>query len=151
MRAINHALTGAIIGFAVSEPIMALPAAVASHYICDAIPHFGAGLPNAQELRSKLFRDLLYIDALLCVGLVMILAGLKPMHWPLAVLCAFAAAAPDFLSFNRYVHTLQHRKWRGNAYSNFASSIQWFERPVGAAVEVAWFIGATILLLPFLR
>lgn len=151
MRAINHALTGAVIGFAIGEPLLAVPVAVASHYVCDAIPHFGLNLPMAQELGGKLFRNLLYLDVVLCFGLVVILAVLQPQHWLLAAVCAFAAAAPDLLSINRYRAVLRHRPWQGNAYSRFAHNIQWFERPVGAVVEVAWFAAAIALLWPFLR
>lgn len=151
MRAINHALTGAFIGLTVSEPLLAVPLAVASHYVCDAIPHYGRNLPETQELRSKLFRNLLYIDAVLCFGLVVLLGWLRPQHWLLAAVCASAAAAPDWLSFNRYWAVRRHRPWHGNRYSRFASGIQWFERPIGAVVEVAWFIAMLIMIDPFIR
>jgi hypothetical protein len=151
MRAINHALTGSVIGLVVSEPLLAVPAAVLSHYACDALPHFGMNLPPSQELRSRLFRNLLYLDVVLCVGLVAVIAALRPDHWVLAAGCAFAAAAPDWLSFNRYRSALKHRPWRSTAYSRFATSIQWFERPIGAFVEVVWFGAGIALLLPFLH
>jgi hypothetical protein len=150
VRAINHALTGAIIGLTVTEPLIAVPLAVASHYVCDAIPHYGANLPNDQELRSKLFRNLLYIDTVLCFVLVIVLAVWQPAYWLLAAICAFAAAAPDWLSFNRYWAVRRHRVWHNNnVYYRFAKGIQWFERPIGAVVEVAWFTGCIALLLPF--
>ena len=151
MRAINHALTGAVIGLTITEPLIAVPAAVVSHYVCDMIPHFGLNQPMDRELRSKPFRNLLYLDAVLCLGLVGVLAALRPQHWLLAAVCAFAAAAPDLMSFNRYQAVLRHRPWHGNVYSRFAHGIQWFERPVGAVVEVAWFAAAIALLWPFLR
>jgi hypothetical protein len=151
MRAINHALTGSIIGLAVGKPVLALPLALVSHFVCDVIPHYGAGLSEAQTLRSKWFRNLIYIDAVLCVGLVVVLAVSRPAHWPLAVACAFAATAPDLLSVNRYIRIRQHRPWQGNAYSRFASRIQWFERPIGVVVEVMWFIAGAVLLDVFLR
>jgi hypothetical protein len=151
MRAINHALTGAVIGLAVSEPVVAIPLAVLSHYICDVIPHYGRGLTQAQELRSDFFRNLIYIDAVLCLGLVVILGVARPVHWPLAVACAFAAAAPDFLSINRYIRVRYNRSWRPGRYSRFAAGIQWFERPIGAVVETAWFVACIVLLMPFLR
>ncbi len=151
MRSINHALTGAIIGLVVSEPVVAVPAAVLSHFICDAIPHYGAGLPNNEELKTPLFRKLLYVDTLLCVGLVAILAVLRPERWLLAAVCAFAAASPDLLSLNRYIRVKAHRPWRASMYAKFAHGIQWFERPIGAVVEIAWFIAGLIIVIPFLR
>lgn len=151
MRAINHALTGSIIGLIVAEPLAAIPLAVLSHYVCDVIPHFGRQLSVGEELRSNFFRNLLYADAVLCFGLVAVLAVVRPVHWPLAVVCAFAAAAPDFLSANRYMRIRSHRPWHAGRYSHFAAAIQWFERPIGAVVEVAWFIAGIVLLAPFLH
>src|SRR6185312_15169785 len=96
MRAINHALTGSLIGLIIGEPAIAVPAAVASHFILDAIPHYDE-VPakptlkmKEQWLRTAKFRRLLYADALLCLGLVALLAARAPAHWLLASICAFA-------------------------------------------------------------
>ena len=150
MRAINHVLTGALIGFVVVEPVAAIPLAVASHYVCDVIPHHGYTTNKNKQLRTTAFRNSLYIDAALCFGLVLILATSQPVHWLLAGVCAFAAAAPDLLSINHYLKVLARKSWRPNLYSRFATGIQWFERPVGAVVEVAWLIAAVSLLQPFI-
>ncbi len=151
MRAINHALAGALIGLMVSQPEIALIAAVVSHYICDAIPHYGSSAAGVTELKSRAFRDSLYADAVACFVLVVVLAVLHPRHWFLAAVCAFMAAAPDFFSINRFLAVRQGKKWRPNAYSKFASGIQWFERPIGGVVEVAWFVATVCLLVPLVR
>ncbi len=151
MRAINHALTGTLIGLTIGEPLIAIPVAFLSHFVCDAIPHYGSSLTDKEEIRSRLFRRLLYADVILCGGLVWLLYIRQPIYWQLAALCAFAAASPDWLSFNRYVRVNAHKQWRPSTYAKFATSIQWFERPIGAVVEAAWFIAATILLAPFLH
>ncbi len=155
MRAINHALTGAIIGLAIGEPLIAVPAAVASHFVMDAIPHHGdSGNQKArlEMVRSNFFRQLLYADAFLCFCLVLLLATNRPAHWFLAAVCAFAAAAPDLLSFNLYRRALSGKGLQPRTlYGKFASKIQWFERPIGAVVEVTWFVAALLFLLPFLR
>jgi hypothetical protein len=148
MRAINHALTGAIIGLVVGESILAAPLAVVSHFIGDAIPHHGTG---EASLKTAWFRRAIYIDALLCFGLVVVLALAQPLHWQLAAVCAFLAAAPDFLSINHVIKARRNQKWKPNLYGKFAKGIQWFERPVGAAVEIAWFIAAAAILVPLLR
>jgi hypothetical protein len=151
MRAINHALTGAVIGLTISEPVMAVPAALASHYICDIIPHYGPRKRGVAMLCSAKFRWLLIADAILCVGLVLWLVISRPFNWPLAVICAFLAAAPDLLAINRYRRALTHKPWKASWYSKFAVGIQWYERPPGAVVEIAWFIAVMIVLLPFLK
>ncbi len=151
MTAINHALTGAVIGLVVGEPLIALPAAFASHYLCDALPHFGVNVPENIKLKSRAFRDYLVAEAALCFLLVVCLAVFQPQHWFLAALCAFVAASPDFASANRYFKIRGDLPWQPSFYTAFANSIQWFERPIGALVEGAWFIAALIILVPFLR
>ncbi len=151
MRAINHAVTGAVIGLTISEPVVAIPMAVVSHYVCDALPHFGPRHRGVTMMRSTWFHWALITDALFCFGLVLWLVISRPLSWPLAVICAFLAAAPDLLAINRYRHALNQTVWKPNWYSRFAVKIQWFERPSGAIVEMAWFIAALIILVPFLR
>ncbi|PIZ62906.1 hypothetical protein COY17_01640 [Candidatus Saccharibacteria bacterium CG_4_10_14_0_2_um_filter_52_9] len=151
MRAVNHALTGALIGLTVAEPAVAVPAAVVSHYICDVIPHYGSSQKGDTSLRASSFRSGLYIDAALCLGIVVLLAVRQPSHWLLAAVCAFAAAAPDLLSANRYFKVVARKRWQPNLYSRFATGIQWFERPIGAVVETAWLVATIIILWPFIR
>jgi small-conductance mechanosensitive channel len=151
MRAINHALTGAFIGLAVAEPVVAIPAAIASHFVLDAIPHHGSQKNNLKVLRSKTFRSTLYADALLCALLVIVLAGQRPFSWFLGAICAFLAAAPDFVWYKRYKRANDHKTWRPGWFERWASDIQWFQRPIGWLVEVAWFIAGVIVVVPFLR
>lgn len=150
MTAINHALTGTVIGLLVGQPLVAVPAAVASHYVCDVLPHFGTGLPARTVIRTNRFRDYLIVEAGLCFLLVVCLASFRPEHWLLAAICAFAAAAPDLLSINRYLKMRRGLKWQPGRYSNFAHRIQWFERPIGAVVEAAWSVAAIIIIIPFI-
>lgn len=150
MTATNHALTGAIIGLVVGQPLLAVPAAVASHFICDALPHFKSNLPDKVMLKTKGFRNYLIVDASLCVLLVAILAIFQPQHWLLASVCAFAATSPDLLWINKYLRIRRGKSWQRNSFAKFAGGIQWFQRPIGAVVEVAWFIAAIIILVPFL-
>ena len=151
MTATNHALTGALIGLVIGEPLLAIPAAVVSHFVCDALPHYGSALPSEKLLKTNRFRNYLIVEALLCASLVLVLALVRPEHWLLASFCAFAAASPDFLWIPRYIQTRSGQKWRPNPFSVFAIRIQWFQRPVGAVVEIAWFTGGIALLLPSLR
>jgi hypothetical protein len=151
MRAINHALTGTIIGLTVSQPVIALPAALASHFICDMIPHHGSQEDNPAAIRSKLFRNTLYADAGLCLILVLTLAIVRPRDWLLAACCAFVAASPDLLFVKRYLLTIRHKTWKPSAVVKWAIDIQWFQRPIGAVVEIAWFAAALIILIPLLK
>jgi hypothetical protein len=149
VTATNHALTGAIIGLVVGQPLLAVPAAVGSHFICDALPHFKFNLPDKVLLKTRGFRNYLIVDASLCVLLVICLAVFQPQHWLLASVCAFASTSPDLLWINKYLKIRHGKSWKRNSFAKFASGIQWFQRPIGAVVEVAWFAAAIIILVPF--
>ncbi len=151
MTATNHALTGAVIGLVVGEPLVAVPAALVSHFICDMIPHFGSNSAPKVRLKTNGFRNYLIVDASLCILLVLCLAVFRPDHWLLASVCAFVATSPDLLWINKYLKIRRGQHWKRNAYEKFAGDIQWFERPIGAVVEVAWFVAAAIIIIPFLR
>ena len=150
MTAINHALTGALIGLVVGQPAVAIPAALVSHFVCDALPHYDSE-PKGARVGQPYFRRYLLTEAVLCLLLVIILVSVRPVHWQLAVACAFVAASPDLFWINRYRAISQHRAWKPNAFLRFTDRIQWFAQPIGGVVEVAWFVGAVILLVPFLR
>lgn len=147
MRAINHALTGAAIGLSVANPMVAGVAALVSHFICDAIPHFGLG---QNYIKTKGFRNLLVVDTLLCVWLVVLLFIVHPWNWLSAAMCAFIATAPDLLWFGKYRSRLKNRQQKPNLFMRFAKNIQWFERPSGAVVEVVWFVGFASILASLL-
>ena len=152
MRAINHALTGAVIGLAIPTPLLAVPLAFVSHFICDAIPHHGTSNPSDTHVASKKFAIELLLDAVACLILVLLLAIVQPTNWLLAAVCAFLAASPDLFTMPAYIRVRRGggMKDKQNTYTKFAKAIQWFERPIGAVVEIAWFIATTAILLIYL-
>jgi hypothetical protein len=151
MTATNHAMTGALIGLVIGQPLIAIPAAVVSHFVCDALPHYASDMPQEQLHASKGFHNYLMIEAFLCFLLVVTLAVVRPENWLLAAVCAFAAAAPDFLWVPKYLKRRTGHEWQPNRFSRFAADIQWFQKPIGVWVEAAWFVGCATLILPFLR
>jgi hypothetical protein len=147
MTATNHALTGAAIGLISGQPLIAIPLAILSHYVLDAIPHYEPkDIDN--RLNSHFFRNYLILEVLFCFLIVVVLAVSQPAYWPLAAVCAFLAAAPDFFWINFYLKKRSGQPWRPNKYSRFAVKIQWFAKPIGAIVEVVWFaVMAGVILL----
>lgn len=141
MRAINHALTGAIIGVASGNPWVVVPAAVASHFVLDAIPHHNTA---KGDMDAAIFNLMLVIDGLLCVGLVGLLAVWQPAHWQLAAFGAFLATSPDFMWIPGYLRARHHQNQiAGRGILKFHGRIQWFQRPIGGFVEIAWFGAAS--------
>jgi hypothetical protein len=145
MTATNHALTGAIIGTLLVNPLVAVPLAVVAHFALDAIPHFGRG---AEAMKDTTFAKMLLADATLCVILAGIIAIAHPTHWPWTIVAAFACTSPDLMWAKRYLSAKKSGtvpKPKGPLQA-FHSKIQWFERPIGAVVEIAW-AGAAIFIL----
>lgn len=148
MIAINHALTGAIIGVVIPNPMAAL-LAVGSHFVLDAIPHFG---DDDRRIKDMSFVVQLCVDAFLCGVLVLILFGASGSAAWLPAICAFLAASPDFMWMPDYLRIRRGMKPRGksNLIMKFHSRIQWFQRPVGAFVEIAWFVAMAAVLANFI-
>jgi hypothetical protein len=150
MTAINHSLTGALIGLTVANPLIAIPLAITSHFVLDTVPHFGYKYKDKRGIKLS-FIVYLFVEAFLCAALVGLLVLNKPIHWPLAVICAFLAASPDFLSFNKFYKNLKGLPWKPGLYAKFASGIQWFERPIGAVIEAVWLASMIFCVSIFLH
>jgi hypothetical protein len=145
MTATNHALTGATIGLLVGDAFLAVPVAFMSHFVLDAIPHYGSN-GDQNFIKTTAFKRVLFVDALICLVIVSVIIGLKPHNWLLACVCAFLATSPDLLWINSFTKLNRGKKWQPSAYSKFAKVIQWFEKPIGAVVELSWAIAAIIVL-----
>lgn len=150
MTAPNHALTGTLIGLTVGNPWLALPLALASHFICDAIPHYGAG---QQAIATKRFQQQLIVEALVCASIVLILAFLQPQHWVVGAVAAFVATSPDFMWINKFRRAQSGKPQlvKQAFILRFHAWIQWFERPSGAIVEIAWLTAMLVFLIPLVR
>jgi hypothetical protein len=150
VRAINHALTGAILGLALANPV-ALPLAVVSHYVMDGLPHHDWHNP---DFKSLSYRIVLLVDVLLCVALTVVITLKHPADWWVVVLSAFLAASPDFMWLGDFFST---RGWqpqsvkRRHAAVRLHAWVQWFHKPLGLVVEAAWALAAIIVLVILLK
>lgn len=144
MTATNHALTGAVIGLAVRQPLLALPIAFLSHFVLDALPHFGS-----KHLRPSQHRFVYYLaaEAGACAAVVLTLAILHPTGWFVATLCAFLATSPDFMWVGEFLAARKGQKQppRRHPLVRFHSVIQWYQKEPGALVELGW--GSVMVLV----
>lgn len=89
-----HLVVGAAIGARVRRPALALPAAFASHFVLDTVPHFDIGWINGANLSAA-------IDA----GLGLVLCGV--LVWSTGtwapLIAALAAVLPDAPGIKVYV------------------------------------------------
>ena len=145
MTATNHALTGAAIGLLVGQPLLAIPLAFLSHFVLDALPHFGT-----KYLQPGMKRFVYYLaaEAGACAAIVLALYFFQPQYWLLAAFCAFVAASPDFMWVGEFIAaqkraTIPARK---HAIVRLHSAVQWYQKEPGLIVEVAWAAGMLLVL-----
>src|SRR6476469_9807431 len=102
MTATNHVLTGALIGLTVhSNPVLAIILALISHFVLDALPHYG----DENHIRKKFIVVLSY-DLLLASMILISLVVMRPMYWQLTIACAIAAACPDLMWFPMWIREI---------------------------------------------
>lgn len=142
MRAINHTVTGALIGAVIGNPVLALPAALLSHVVLDMIPHSGDIKGGHTGIWFKLE---LLVDAALSAAFLLSLALLQLSDWPILIACGILGAAPDLLWFPYWVWELQGKSRKKDSLSNFLSRIQWSETTQGYYIEAIWLVGSLAL------
>ena len=90
MLLINHVLSGALIGALTRRPLPAFAAGVASHFVLDAVPHWGKWGSRHRFLRVAVW------DGLVSLAAMGAFAAVSPPDRRLAVLAGMAGAAlPD--------------------------------------------------------
>lgn len=147
MSIANHGLVGAIIAIAIKQPVLALPLALLSHYVLDALPHFGYGGKGFGEAfrHPQTFVEVCFSG----VAFVVMLWLLWPFGW-IGYAGALVAISPDLVWPYRYFLYERYGKApRPNGpLTHFHEKIQWAERPWGILIEIPLTI---ILFIVFLR
>jgi hypothetical protein len=88
-----HAVMGATVGALIDKPVLALPVAIASHYLLDAVPHWQETLPPYTPHAGTWVR--IPIDIGLGAGLATLIARRRPADAPRICAAAVAAVLPD--------------------------------------------------------
>lgn len=149
MTATNHGLSGALIGLAITQPAVALPLAFVSHFVLDAVPHFGDLRFYESDKKRKLFHLYLFIDATLLAILISFLFISNAGWLPLA--CLFMAGCPDFVHAYQYLFNKNfHERGSGpkkHWFMKFHKSIQWSETQKGLVVEIPFAILLSALII----
>lgn len=142
MTATNHVIAGALVATYVHNPWVALPVAFASHFVFDAIPHFG--IPGTKHDDLKFFL-MLATDMALAASILVALLVLHPANVYLIVACGIAAASPDLMWLYYLIIRKGENKHRWPRLVRFHSDIQ-TERPWLILVELVWFVFGGALL-----
>lgn len=142
MNIANHLLAGAIIAVTVKEPLVALPLALTSHFVMDALPHYGykGRMGYTEALKHRMSYISTVISVLLCIAIAAYL--LWRSEW-LALYAGLIAMSPDFVGIWNYLAFEKHGKTGQNIIAKlhvgFHRRIQWCERPWGLYIEIITF------------
>jgi hypothetical protein len=138
MTGTNHVLTGVAIGLAVHQPMLAIPLAITSHFVLDALPHYGSDVHD-----PKKFLRILAFDASVILVILLRLVITQPQYWVLAIVCGLLAASPDFMWLPNFLRDLSDhhtRKPYDNPVTKFHKRIQWGEKPYNWPYEVVYVV-----------
>jgi hypothetical protein len=151
MTAANHMLAGAVVAVGIQHPLLIAPIAILSHFVLDAMPHFGVHTHDAAKRNQHpLFRFMLVVDIAMTVALLLLLPSvLQGMvsHWVL-IWGMCLAFLPDVVWVYHFFHGLRHsyQPKKKNWVSRFHSRIQWGERSWGVFIEIVFFAAMGVLL-----
>ena len=144
MTGSNHLVTGALIAAVVPVPALAIPLAFVSHFVLDALPHFGD--TNKHSWLNRHFNYILAVDIIVGLAFLLALAILQPLHWVLMLVCAAVSVSPDALWIPYYLSDRKGIELEHGRLSKLFKKIQWAERPWGIYVEVLWFVTGVFVL-----
>ena len=146
MLVTNHVLSGAVIGAAARRPVSAFALGVVSHFVLDAVPHWGEWRAHGQFMRVAV------ADGLTGLAVMGAMTAIAPADARAAVLAGMMGAAlpdldkPSVIYFGRSPFPRQ--------VNEFHSIIQREEQhrfPHEAAAGLVFLAAAIALLRPRLR
>jgi hypothetical protein len=146
MTGTNHTLTGAVIAVVVKQPALAVPLAFVSHFVLDALPHFGVDYHERHNYPS--FKRVLGTDLVVMPLLLILVPFLLHSWWVLTAM--LIAIAPDAIWFIKFYLDLRRGvkfQLPQDPFSRFHKRIQWGERPWGWRIEIAWAVFVMTLLV----
>jgi hypothetical protein len=140
LTATNHVVAGAVIVALIDKPLIALPLAFASHFVLDALPHFG------WKERDQKFLYILAADMGFAASILISIAFLQLPQWPWLIAGGIVASSPDLMWLYYLVYELKGQKKKLGPFAAFHSKIQWGERTWGILLEIPWLFAGLIIL-----
>jgi hypothetical protein len=138
MTASNHAVAGAVIASVVANPVIAIPLAFASHFVMDAMPHYGDR--NKSSWLNRNFHYVLVSDFIVTLSFISFTIFKSPPNLFMIFICAVVAVLPDVLWLPYYLADIRHKDCPHSKTARFLKWIQWGERPWGIVIEIGVFI-----------
>jgi hypothetical protein len=145
MTGLNHAVTGALVAAVIKEPLIALPAALASHFVIDALPHWDYKIEGSARKRQLI----MLADLAFSILLLSVVAFLLTEQWWLVFLGGLLAIVPDMMWLPDLL-TGSPPSTKGDdllsRIRRFHLRIQWSETKNGIFFEIFWFFLVLSLL-----
>jgi len=140
MTGLNHAVTGATVAAAINRPIIALPAALLSHFLVDMIPHWNYKVPGGPAGRIKV----MILDLIMSLSLLIVLAlTVNAIPW-VVFFGGLLAISPDVMWLEFFLTGRTSIKGSSkrlvNRVRRFHLWIQLSETSWGILVEAVWFV-----------
>lgn len=148
MTATNHSITAANLAL-ITKTWWILPIALVSHFVLDALPHFGS--TKGKDVDKK-FIVVYTIDFILLCSLWLIVL-LVTGHFRYLVIAAMTAAAlPDVVWIYRLILKLRKKIVpKKNILTRFHTAIQWGERSWGWTIELGWLSVMAVIFISLVR
>ncbi len=139
MTGLNHVATGALVAATFNKPLISIPAALLSHFVADAIPHWDYKLkPHIARRQVVMLADLV-----LSLALLLILALTVDANPYLVIAGGLLGILPDTMWLRFFITGRPAITGNPKRYINrlrqFHHWIQWSETAKGFFVELLWF------------
>lgn len=146
MIAINHALTGGLVAISISNPALALPAALLSHFAIDALPHWNYQVPGGHKLRPIAIG----VDMMASAIALTFFATFLDVDFWIFILGGLLGILPDAMWLPFILHNKQSPKDKNtplHILRRFHAWIQWSESSKGIILEGLWFVLIVMLVI----
>ncbi|MEK7517842.1 MAG: hypothetical protein AAB583_04795 [Patescibacteria group bacterium] len=147
MTATGHAIIGTVIAAKVADPGLAIPLAIASHFVADAIPHWDIATNRKEKTRGTLileaFSDVMLGIVLSFLILVIIFPATSPLY---AFLMILLSQSPDWLTAPYYFFGIKSFKWAYKLQKIFDKDL---DKPWGIISQIALLILIIIIAKVF--
>ncbi len=149
----THAAVGFTIGALVSDPYIAIPLALASHYLLDGLPHFEVSTfrkPGEKKLKPKNLFELIFV--LTDAGLAFAFLAFFHIYFsPSAFWGVIAGVAPDVLDnvflWSPYLHRIPVFRELHSFHKNFHHTARNREVAVGVLTQILIIALCVLILL----
>ena len=143
MTATSHAIIGTVIAAKIGNPALAIPIALATHFIADLIPHWDTGTNEKKKGRKRVYYES-FVDVVCSILAVYLLVYYFFPYTNLkyAYLIAFVAQLPDWLTAPYYFYHIKFMKPFYNLQKLFDNKL---DKPWGIITQVSFLLAIIVI------